>query len=68
MSTIKNELGKVYGDFRVIAYTDEREPSNQCVKWLCQCNVCGSTRYINGNSLRFKQVRFCQVCKKRNRR
>ena len=68
MSKMKDELNKIYSDFRVIAYSDEREPSNGCVKWLCECNVCGSRRYINGNNLRFEKIRFCQECKNRDRR
>ena len=68
MGTMKNELGNVYGDFRVIAYSDRREPTNKSVKWLCQCNVCGAQRFINGNLLRFQHVKFCQECKKRDRR
>lgn len=68
MKTYKDELGKVYGDFRIIAYTAQREPTNGCVKWLCECTNCGNKRYINGNNLRFKKIRFCQECNSGNRR
>lgn len=63
MGIIKNELGHIYGDYVVIAYTDYREPSNGCIKWLCQCRFCGKTKIINGNNLRFNTIKHCK-CKK----
>ena len=68
MAHCKNELGKIYGDFRVIQYTTKRESTNGCVKWLCECRFCGARVLRNGNHLRFGQTTVCQVCKKNRRK
>lgn len=53
----KDELGKQFGEWKVIAITEARKPSNRCVMWLCECVHCGAHRLIDGNSLRFKPLR-----------
>ena len=68
MAYCKNELGKVYGDFRVIRYTDARETSNGCVKWLCECRFCGIRVLRNGNNLRFMKTTACPICSKQRRK
>lgn len=59
---IKNEHSHRYGDFAVISYTAEREPSNGCVKWLCECVHCGHRLLRNGNHLRFGLSIYCPNC------
>lgn len=65
---MKDELGKNYGSYIVTAYTEYREPSNRCVIWECKCVTCGTTRYLNGNKLRFHQFGPCPVCNPKKRR
>lgn len=67
-NNMKNELGKFYGEYLVVAYTNYRVPSNGCVIWECRCKYCGTKRYINGNHLRFGQVGKCPVCNPKKRR
>ena len=62
---IKNEINNTHGPFLVIDITDEREPSNGCVKWLCKCKNCGTLTVRNGNLLRFSKHNVCDVCGKR---
>lgn len=62
----KDELGNQFGEWKVIAKTDARKPTNGCVKWLCECVHCGAHRLIDGNTLRFNPVRCsCRKHKKR---
>ena len=67
MHNIKNELGHRYGDYLVIAITDEREPSNKCVKWRVECIHCGHQRILNGNHLRMGTTRVCPNCRRKRR-
>lgn len=61
----KDEFDHKYGPWRVTSYTDIREPSNGCVKWEVTC-VCGYTKLINGNNLRFKCFGACPKCGRRD--
>lgn len=63
---IKNELGHRYGRLVVIGYTDERVPSNGCVKWECKCTKCGAISIHSGNDLRNGKVKG--YCNKHNKR
>lgn len=67
MGIIKNELGKRYGDWLVISYTDARERSNKCVIWECECVHCGAKHYFNGNNLRFDRYRKSCHCQDKRR-
>lgn len=67
MRKCKNEYGHVYGDWVVIDKIDLREPSNGCVKWLCQCRYCGEIKIMNGNNLRFNNHGHCRKCRERRR-
>lgn len=64
--TIKNETGKKYGDLIVIERSDQVEPSNRCIKWICKC-ACGNIVEINGNNLRFGRAMSCGKCNKQLR-
>lgn len=65
---IKNEEGHRYGDFEVIKYTNEREPLNGTVKWLCRCVHCGQTFLRNRNHLRFNKTITCPNCRNMRRK
>jgi hypothetical protein len=58
----KNEIGQVYGDFKVLAITNMREPSNGCVIWKCECTRCNTIHHCNGNLLRFGHIKYCPIC------
>ena len=66
---IKNEIGNVYRDFKIIAEHPEREPSNGCVKWVGECMTCGNTRIFNGNVTRYGGiVGKCYICARKRKR
>lgn len=65
---IKDEMYHRYGDFMVIAYTTEREPSNSSVKWLCECVHCHREILRNGNLLRFNRGIYCPSCNYKGRK
>ena len=65
MYQFKDESDHIYGDYRVIAKTEYREITNGCIMWKCECQNCGYTKIINGNSLRFSKYKHCPNCKGR---
>lgn len=58
---MKDERGNRYGSLIVLAQADDRERSNRCIKWICQC-TCGNTKVMNGNNLRFGRSTSCGEC------
>lgn len=64
--TIKDITGKRFGRLVALEPTDQREPSNGVVKWLCRCD-CGNLHIVNGNHLRFGRIQSCG-CMQNHRR
>jgi hypothetical protein len=63
----KNELGHRYGRLLVIEEIVEREPSNRCVRWLCECD-CGRRTIASGYNLRRGFVKSCGCLLREKRR
>jgi hypothetical protein len=59
---MKDIRGKRFGRLVALEPTADREPTNGCIKWLCQCD-CGNHHIVNGNLLRFGRVRSCGCMK-----
>lgn len=64
--TMKDETGKKYGYLIVIEKSNQVEPSNRCIKWICKC-ACGNVVEVNGNNLRFGRTTSCGQCDKQLR-
>lgn len=64
---MKDETHKRHNHLEPLFPINEREPSNGCIKWYCQCD-CGNFTIVNGNNLRFNKVKSCGKCSAKKRR
>ena len=60
-----NDIGGIYGCYKIIGIADDRRtPGGQVKKYyLCQCNNCGSVKELNTYKVRNNNYQYCNNCK-----
>lgn len=56
-----DEVGNKYGIWDIIGVANERQKSNQCIRYVLKCRHCGNISYANGNNLRFGK--YAHTCR-----
>ena len=66
MSKINTNIGKVFGNYKIIDDAEShRAPSGALRKmYLCECQICGNIKIMNAYKVTHNFYKNCPICKK----